>query len=357
MEKSLNIDELMKVLPNSYIDLCYKTKTTYRARELKEAKELMLICLNYLYGGLTLMELSGVALLKGYKISDVALMEKLAHCSEWYKAIISEMQSPQIANYAKPKGLEDYEFFANDGSNIVPKGRGKKTFRLHYSINIFNLSTAQFKITDYKTGESLKNFKIQAKQVHIADRAYGTKTSIEHCLRNKGDIIVRLQKGAFTLYDAEKNKIVLTDELKKVTESNLLDYHCFFENAEKKLVPIRICAIRKTPENIKKTQIKIRRKESKKQIGMSADAKFMNNFIVVATTLTQVGANEILEIYRYRWQVELYFKRLKSILCVGEVPNKKDEHIMAWLNGKMMTALLMEQLFAEVSFSPRNRQR
>ena len=352
MEKSLSTDELISLLPRNYINLCYETKTTHRARELKEAHELMPICLNYLYGGLTLLELSAFALLKGYQISDVALMEKMAHCSDWYKAIISEMQSPQIANYTKPVGLEEYEIFANDGSDIVPKGRGKKAFRLHYSINIFSLSTAQFKITDYKTGESLKNFKIKAKQVHIADRAYGTKTSIEHCLNHGGDIIVRLQKGAFTLYDAQKNKIVLTEELKKVTESNLLDYHCFFENADKKLTPIRICAIRKTPENIEKTQIKIARKESRKQINISADAKFMNNFIVLATTLTQIAANEILEIYRYRWQVELYFKRLKSILCIGEVPNKKEEHIIAWLNGKMMTALLIEQLFSEVSFSP-----
>jgi IS4 transposase len=48
-----------------------------------------------------------------------------------------------------------------------------------------------------------------------------------------------------------------------------------------------------------------------------------NEFIVVATSLTSsVSAEEVLETYRRRWQVEIHFKRLKSILDMGDLPKK-----------------------------------
>ena len=53
-----------------------------------------------------------------------------------------------------------------------------------------------------------------------------------------------------------------------------------------------------------------------------------------------------MELYRFRWQVEIYFKRLKSILDFGELPKKTPESALAWLNGKLMVALLMEKFMS-----------
>ena len=75
--------------------------------------------------------------------------------------------------------------------------------------------------------------------------------------------------------------------------------------------------------------------------------------MVVATSLgSDYMADEILDLYRYRWQVELYFKRLKSILNYGELPKKSEKSIFAWLNGKLMVALLVESVIGSADFSP-----
>jgi IS4 transposase len=37
-----------------------------------------------------------------------------------------------------------------------------------------------------------------------------------------------------------------------------------------------------------------------------------------------ISKDEVLATYRLRWQVENYFKRLKSILGFGELPKKKE---------------------------------
>ena len=76
------------------------------------------------------------------------------------------------------------------------------------------------------------------------------------------------------------------------------------------------------------------------------------NIVVVTNLGKSITAEQILEAYRYRWQVEIYFKRLKSILNFGEMPKRRPESVLAWLNGKMMIALLIETVISQVSFPP-----
>jgi hypothetical protein len=63
--------------------------------------------------------------------------------------------------------------------------------------------------------------------------------------------------------------------------------------------------------------------------------------VVVPSLPHWVAADEVLEPYRWRRQVELYFKRLKSILDLGELPKKDPAASEAWLNGTIMVTWLI----------------
>ena len=77
--------------------------------------------------------------------------------------------------------------------------------------------------------------------------------------------------------------------------------------------------------------------------------------MVVTTSLDNgFTLDDIINLYRYRWQVELYFKRLKSILDYGEMPKKSEKSIFSWLNGKLMIAVLIESMLGNADFSPCN---
>ena len=57
--------------------------------------------------------------------------------------------------------------------------------------------------------------------------------------------------------------------------------------------------------------------------------------------------------YRWRWQIELAIKRMKSIMGLGALPKHSDASSRAWLHGKLFVALLMERLWYEAeSLSP-----
>jgi hypothetical protein len=49
-----------------------------------------------------------------------------------------------------------------------------------------------------------------------------------------------------------------------------------------------------------------------------------------------------MELYRGRWQIELVFKRLKSIIGIGALPKQDKTGAKAWLHGKIFVAFMIE---------------
>ena len=73
-------------------------------------------------------------------------------------------------------------------------------------------------------------------------------------------------------------------------------------------------------------------------------------FILVTVAQKDLAAHDALDLYRARWQVELCFKRLKSLLRLGHLPKKTDDSSLAWIQGKLLTALLIEALADKAAF-------
>jgi hypothetical protein len=62
---------------------------------------------------------------------------------------------------------------------------------------------------------------------------------------------------------------------------------------------------------------------------------------------------QVLRRYRCRWQLELVFKRAKSIMGLGQLPKQSDASARAWLNGKLLVAMMVEKLWRHAeSVSP-----
>jgi IS4 transposase len=108
----------------------------------------------------------------------------------------------------------------------------------------------------------------------------------------------------------------------------------------------RLCAVRKSEQAIASAQRKLDQREHKHQIRVRPETREYAHYVMVFTTLPEweMGAGEVLEYYRFRWQIELVFKRLKSILAVGHLPKRHEESSRAWLYGKLCVALLTQKL-------------
>ena len=60
-------------------------------------------------------------------------------------------------------------------------------------------------------------------------------------------------------------------------------------------------------------------------------------------------ARRALTLYRLRWQVELAFKRWKSLCHFDRLPNYRDDTIFSWLYAKLLLALLMHRMVSGTS--------
>lgn len=185
-------------------------------------------------------------------------------------------------------------------SDIVEKGAVKQLWHLHYAVDLFSLTCNQFKITEQSTGESLKNFTFSKGCLGIADHVYGTIKSIEHCLDAGTDFILRIKNKAFNLYDSNGQKIILADWLLRVGEK-AAECTIYINGSDKKQIALRLCAIKKTKEEIRAEEKQLKRLKSKKQKNYREETKFTPRYMFAITSLpAEISAGEILSCYRLR---------------------------------------------------------
>ena len=86
---------------------------------------------------------------------------------------------------------------------------------------------------------------------------------------------------------------------------------------------------------------------------MSGLREEYDKYIIVATSVgKEVRTEQVLDLYRARWQIEIAFKRLKSLFRYNEMPARKTENIKTWFYGKLLLAALCETLVNTGRFSP-----
>jgi transposase len=163
--------------------------------------------------------------------------------------------------------------------------------------------------------------------------------------------VLRLKAGAFNVYDEKGEKLEIADKIKEMPEGTYkeLNLQCKISG---KLHPIRLCVYRKTEKESGGSERQTKKSNKGKMRGkVSETQKFYGKFIIVATSLNETS-EKILALYRQRWQIELLFKRLKSIFCLDEMPAKKEDSVKAWFYGKLLLAAVCEALDNMGRFSP-----
>jgi hypothetical protein len=226
---------------------------------------------------------------------------------------------------------------------------------LHYSLDLFTLATREFLVTDNKTGEKLRNFKKFGKNdIVMGDRMYGTIPGITWLMKHKSDYVLRIKSGGFSIYNNKNKKIDLLKRLSMLKEGKIADIsaRCIINEQYE---PIRICAFRKDLESEQAGLKRLKWENQRKKGGKPVTdlQRESNKYIIVATSLgDEVSAAQILELYRARWQIEIAFKRLKSLFHYNDLPSKHSKSALAWFYGKLLLAALCETLVNTGRFSP-----
>ena len=67
----------------------------------------------------------------------------------------------------------------------------------------------------------------------------------------------------------------------------------------------------------------------------------------------EISTQSVLSLYRLRWQIEMKFKTLKSVIHLDRVPVRTDQGLRVHVLAKLLISLLIESLIYQgESFSP-----
>jgi hypothetical protein len=338
---------LVTLFPSDWQFLARNTYAVARLRGFDSVENLFRTLLLHVGCGWSLRETAVHARVAGIAdVSDVTLLNRLRQSETWLRRLCEELFKENEVRLDPV--LQGRPVRVVDGTLIKEPGKTGSQWRLHYSLRLPSLECDYFELMPARgrnTGEKLGRFPAQPGELILADAGYSHPAGIAAVVSRGADIIVRLSPTSMPLLDQEANPFPLAARLRTLRRTGTVaDWGVQLRSGDATLAG-RVCAIRKSKHAIERAERKIKLRQQQHKIGAGTEARKYARHIVVFTTLpAAVGAEVVLESYRRRWQIELTFKRLKSIIALGHLPKHNDQSSRAWLYGKLLVALLSQKL-------------
>lgn len=342
-----------KVLPVGWQAKAYELGALRRARGIKDATDLLRVMLIHLADGCGLRETSVRAKLAGLAdISDVAILKRLNHCGAWFEWM-SDGIKRQFGDPTAPRLQAGHRLRIVDGTMVSEPGDTGSKWRLHYSVRLPDMHCDEVVLTTPKIGESLKRFSVSDGDILLADRGYAHPPGIAHVVDAGGDVIIRTNLVTLPLAHRDGRPFDVLAHLRTLGVAEAGDWPVAAK-AGKRRIPGRLCAIKKSVAAAKTGQQRVMRESQRSQTALQPQTLEAAGYVFIFTTLgTAYSVERVLEIYRARWQIELTFKRLKSLVSLGHLKKHDEVAARAWLQGKLLVAFLIDRLLAMAeSLSP-----
>jgi transposase len=319
-----------------------------RLRGFDSVQDVMRTLLLHVGCGWSLRETAVHAKLAGIaEVSDVTLLNRLRQSEPWLRALCEQLWTENGVDL-KPV-LKGRPVRLLDATTVKEPGKTGSQWRIHYSLRLPDVRCDYFELTPAKgrhTGEKLNRFVFHPGEIILADAGYSNPPGIAAVKAQQADVCVRLNPGSTPLLDERGQPFALLKKLKGLRRPRAIREWRVQVPHSGGPVAARLCVVRKSQAAIERAHRRILLKQARQKMRDTPRARTLACYVMVLTTLPkqEAGSAQVLEFYRLRWQIELTFKRLKSIVQVGHIPKQDDVSSRAWLYGKLFVALLTEKL-------------
>lgn len=314
-----------------------------------------LLRLALLYGpaGLSLRSVAGLAAGTQLAVmSDVAVMKRLINSANFLEALVTAMLNERCC-VGGDAGTRDLVLI--DGTVIGNPAKAGKDWLLHTRFTP-GRGFSGFDLTDRSCGETLARHDLQAGDIVVADRAYarGGK-GLRHGLEQGADFIVRSGWRSLALRDEQGQPFDLLAQVRGLAPGETADLRVWVVVGKgQDMLPIRMVVEAKPHEATQATAKKVARKAQKNSRKGDPRSAQAAGYMFIATSLDaqDYPPAKVLELYRMRWQIELAFKRLKSLLNIDRLPAKQHNLARTWLYAHLLLALLIDDITQQLLDSP-----
>ncbi len=186
----------------------------------------------------------------------------------------------------------------------------------------------------------------------MGDRIYGRSSGIAHVLKAEADVVVRLTPSLLALLDGQGRACDPLRQARSLRVGRVGTWPTQVQH-EGQRFPGRLLAVRRSAAATRQEQKRLGGRRARRKSDFTTQLGGNSILVSLDKSADSFSAEVVLEYYRRRWQIELAFKRMKSLAGLGHLPKKDPASARAWLYGKLLVSLLAEHLMQTAKgFSP-----
>ncbi len=322
-----------------------------RRRKIRDAEALLRLALIWGPGQQSLREAAALAADAGIaELSDKAVEGRLRKMGDWLAHILTMLLADRLG-----RGQSDSRDLAVslvDGSVICAPGKGQD-WRLHARYDPGRGRFADLVLTTTREAEAASRTRICAGRALIMDRGYARVRNFQAVLAGGADCITRVSWNSVKLHDADGKRIDIVTLLAGTTKTT--EVPVWISGIAR---PLRL-VIRPLPaEQAERQRVRRARRANKNSRKVDPRTLLAAGFLMLITTLPEKpnAAEQVVERYRDRWQVEIGFKRLKTLGGLDELASADPVLSRTWLLAHLIATVLTDDLANEiVGFPPSAR--
>lgn len=316
------------LLPSDLEDTARCTKALVRCRHVPNASALLRMALAYAVSDLSLKDVAAWASAMDLaQITGPGLFYRLRESEAWLEHVLAQVLGEQLQ-----QAVGGWPVRVVDATVINGPGKKPVQWRAHVLVNPLSGGFRSVELTDDSGGEKLARYPIGKGELVLGDRAYGTARGVYAVRQAEAHVVVRFNPVTLRTCDEQRRRIFLEEREVEVPATGGVEFNILLP------VPPERTKSHKTWASSKAIDwIPVRAVASRTRNG---------EVIWILTTLTaaELPTLAVMGLYRLRWQIELFFKRLKSLLHIDTLPSREGPTAKSWMLARLIAAALAQLL-------------
>ena len=316
------------LLPSDLESSARSAGALLRCRNVPDAAALLRMALAYGVSDLSLKDVAAWASsLQVAEITGPGLFYRLREAEAWLEHVLAEILAEAVvpATAAWPVRAVDATVINGPGDKAVQ-------WRAHVWMNPATGGFRRVELTDARGGERLGRHVIERGEVVLGDRAYATARGLYAVRQAGAHAVVRFTPANLRTCDERRQRIYLKQDEPQIPLVGAVEYSI--------IIPV-------PPAATKSHKIW----QSSRAIdwisarAIAARSRSGEDFWILTTLpATELPALQAMALYRLRWQIELFFKRLKSLLHLDTLPARQGPTAKSWMLARLIAAALAQRL-------------
>jgi len=313
-----------------------------RRRQIRSAEILLRLLFFYVLADLPLRAVvTWAAQLDLATLTDTALEKRFQHSTTFLRLLLADLLNRHLEATPAPGATVRLV----DATTLSFPGSCQADLRIHAEYSPQTARLVSVDVTDVHTAEALDRHSYQAGNLILADRGLARPKDFLTVLENGADFLLRVYVPTLRFLD-EAGQVLSRQELLSRAQAGAIDEEMLLPLPDQSQARVRLLMIPLPVEEAEKARKKLRQKAKRQGKRVTAQGLAWAGYLCLLTSIPKerISAEGLQACYRIRWQIELFFKRCKSLLGLGRL--KKSEEKLAQIHslGKLLVAVLVEEI-------------